>query len=53
MNEKRFRIDSDGYIYDNGEIVKSIMDLLNELNNENEELKSEIQKLKNQKNNTQ
>ena len=28
-------------IYDHGEIVESIIDLLNDLNNENEELKKE------------
>ena len=42
----RFTIDLDGFIYDNGEIVESIIDLLNDLNNENEELKKELSEYK-------
>ena len=43
---KRFTIDLDGFIYDNGEIVESIINLLNDLNNENEELKKELSEYK-------
>ncbi len=41
MTEKRFTRDNHtGYLYDNGEIVEDIMELLNSLNEENEQLKS-------------
>ena len=39
--DKRFTRDNHtGYLYDNGEIVEDIMELLNSLNEENEQLKS-------------
>lgn len=45
MTEKRFTIDFEGFLYDNGEIVEDIMELLNDLSEENEQLKSEIKDL--------
>ena len=39
MTTKRFTRDNHtGYLYDNGEIVEDIMELLNALNDENEQL---------------
>ena len=48
MTAKRFTRDNHtGYLYDNGEIVEDIMELLNALNDENEQLKTTIQQLTN------
>ena len=47
MTGKRFTRDNHtGYLYDNGEIVEDIMELLNALNDENEQLKTTIQQLR-------
>ena len=47
MTDKRFTRDNHtGYLYDNGEIVEDIMELLNSLADENEQLKKEIIELK-------
>ena len=44
MTAKRFTRDNHtGYLYDNGEIVEDIMELLNALNDENEQLKHQLQ----------
>ena len=46
MTEKRFTRDNHtGYLYDNGEIVEDIMELLNSLADENEQLKQYISKI--------
>lgn len=47
MTDKRFTRDNHtGYLYDNGEIVEDIMELLNSLADENEQLKKENIELK-------
>ena len=47
MTEKRFTRDNHtGYLYDNGEIVEDIMELLNSLAEENEQLKGELRNLR-------
>ena len=47
MTDKRFTRDNHtGYLYDNGEIVEDIMELLNSLADENEQLKKEVTDLK-------
>ena len=47
MTDKRFTRDNHtGYLYDNGEIVEDIMELLNSLADENEQLKKEVEDLK-------